>query len=138
MESVKIRKETKLLWEFTVNLAIALCYLLEQDKSYKNIRLLFQNGKLSIGSNFKNQIDLLYPITCETSLKSLWINANNPKDIENTMQIQVVLHFQPQLENTVCVVWKTDEQFNFSLQDDLDANQLAQDIFVKIKSKFTI
>jgi hypothetical protein len=54
------------------------------------------------------------------------------------MQIQAVLHFQPKLKNTVCVIWKTDEQFEFSLQDNLNAHKLAQDIFAKVESKFAI
>ena len=138
MEKIAIKEDLKLLWEYTVDVAIALCGLLEQDVTYKNVRLLYQNGKLSMGTNFKNQKETVYPIASPTKLKSLWINANNPKDLENPMQIQVVLHFQPQLKNTVCVLWKTDEQFPFSLEDHLSTDQLAQDIFVKVTSKQTL
>ncbi len=139
MEATPIKTATKQLWEYTVDVAITLCTLLERDVDYKNVRLLYQNGKLGIGNNFKDQKEALYPINSATKLKSLSINANNPKDLEDPMQTQqLVLHFQPQLENTVCVVWKTDEQFPFSLDDNLDVNQLAQDLFSKIKSKFVI
>jgi len=135
MEATPIKTATKQLWEYTVDVAITLCTLLEQDVDYKNIRLLYQSGQLSISNNFKDQKEALYPINSATELKSLSINANNPKDLENPMQTQVVLHFQPQLENTVCVVWNTDEQLLFSLEDHLNTDQLAQDLFVKVKSK---
>jgi|GEM_PF-7009473 len=134
MKKAKIKEETRLLWEFTVDLAFVLCDFFEQDKDYENVRLLFQNGQIDIGNNFKNQKESLYPISSPTNLKSLRINANNPKDKENPLQTQVVLHFEPELENTICVIWKTDEQFNISLKDNLDIEKLAQKVFEKIKN----
>ncbi|TXD50498.1 MULTISPECIES: hypothetical protein [unclassified Polaribacter] len=138
MRNTQASKEIIQLWKFTVDIAIKLCELLEQDHNYKNIRLLYENGQMMVSNNFKNQKELLYPISSESKIKSLWINANNPNDFENPMQIQAVLHFQPKLKNTVCLIWKTDEQFEFSLQDNLDSDTLAQDIFAKVESKFAI
>lgn len=128
-------EQLKPLWEYTIDLAIALSDLLLNDEAYSNVRLLFQNGNMSISNDFKNQKELLLPLTSTMKLKSLWVNANNPAEKENPMQIQVVLHFQPQIEQTTYAIWKTDEQFNISLNDNIPIATMAQEIFNKIKAK---